>query len=287
MCSREKAGQETYDFLLVTTYVPVLGLCARSTIIVLLVHWLVFFLEVPWHAVAMVTACVVYVDAWMMRSHAMDSTCGCMCACALAMLTQPLKQRCLESTSTLLWLEDFAWSFVSTLEVVGSVSGMCVPLPFVLKIVLGGALAVLHVLGSCAAIGALEMVLRAVMFYVMCAVCVLCLKFTNVREAERKNYTSMIPHASMHVLYVHLYAALAGFLLVLGAHVRLVFEHRRKAPGADVEQQGPGLRRTERAAEKKPPGGREAAAPRDERAHGEYLELVRSLQAAKTAGGQQ
>ena len=283
MCSREKV--ETYDFLLVTTYVPVLWLCTRATITVLLVHWLVFFLEVPWHAVAMVTACVVYVDAWMMRSHSMDSTCGYMCACALALLTQPLKQRCPESASAMLWFEDLAWSFVATFEVVGSVSGIFVPLPFALKILIGGALAVFHVLGSCASTGALEMVLRAVLFYVMCAVCVLCLKFTNVREAERKNYTSMIPHACMHVFYVHLYAALAGFLLVLGAHVRLVFEHSRKGSGADVEQQGAGARRPERAAEpvpKKPPGG---AARSDE--GGKYLELVRSLQAAKAAGGAQ
>jgi len=31
---------EIYDFLLLTTYVPVIGLCARATIIVFLVHWL-------------------------------------------------------------------------------------------------------------------------------------------------------------------------------------------------------------------------------------------------------
>ncbi len=176
----------------------------------LLVHWLVFFLEVPWHAVAMVTVCVVYINVWMMRSHLMDSTCGYMCACALALLTQPLKQRCPESASVMLWFEDLAWSFVATFEVVGSVSCIFVPLQFALKILIGGALAVFHVLGSCASTGALEMVLRAVLFYGMCAVCVLCLKFTNVREAERKNYTSMIPHACMHVFYVHLYAALAG-----------------------------------------------------------------------------
>ena len=189
MCSREKV--ETYDFLLVTTYVPVLWLCTRATITVLLVHWLVFFLEVPWHAVAMVTACVVYVDAWMMRSHSMDSTCGYMCACALALLTQPLKQRCVESTGGFLWFEDSAWSFGLTFEVVSSVIGICIPV----------------------------MVLRAVIFYVMCAVSVMCLKFTNVRDAERRNYTSMIPHASMHVFYVHLYAALAGFLWCSGCTV--------------------------------------------------------------------
>ena len=67
-------------------------------------------------------------------------------------------------------------------------------------------------------IGALEMVLRPVIFYVMCAVSVMCLKFTNVRVAERRNYTSMIQHLLMHVFYVHLFEALAGFLLVIGVH---------------------------------------------------------------------
>ena len=283
MSSREKSATESYDFLLVTTYVPVIGLCARAMIIVLLVHWLVFFLDIPWHAVAMVTACLVFIDAWMIRSHGLDSVCGYMCMCALAMLTQPLKQRCAESTGAFLWFEDFAWSFVSTFEVMSSVNGMCIPVPFVLKISIGCALAVFHVLGSCASIGALEMVLRAVMFYVMCAVSVMCLKFTNVRDVERRNYTSMIPHASMHVFYVHLYAALAGFLLVLGMHARLVFEYSRKNPSADIEQpvHSPRVRR---ATEKKPVEWRqEAAGSRDDRE--EYAELVRKLHAAKAAGG--
>ena len=61
MSSREKSTTESYDFLLVTTYVRVIVLCARATIIVLLVHWLVFFLEIPWHAVAVVTACLVFI----------------------------------------------------------------------------------------------------------------------------------------------------------------------------------------------------------------------------------
>ncbi len=123
----------------------------------------------------------------------------------------------MESTGGFLWFEDFAWSFVSTFEVVSSVSGMCLPLLFVLKISIGCALAAFHVIGSCASIGSLEMVLCAVIFYVMCLVSLMCLKFTNVWDAERRNYTSMIPQVLMHVFYVHLYAALAGFLLVLGS----------------------------------------------------------------------
>jgi hypothetical protein len=172
-------------------------------------------------------------------------------------------------------------------EVVGSVIGIFFLLRFPLKILIGGILAVFHVLGSCASTGAIEMVLHAVLFYVMCEVCVICLKFTNVRETDRKNYMNMILHACIHVFYVHLYAAMAGFLLVLGAHVRLVFEHSCKGSVVNVEQQGPVAGRPECAAEmmmvpKKPPGG---AARSNE--HGEYLELVRSLQAAKAAGGVQ
>ena len=108
MSSREKSPTESYDFLLVTTYVLVIVLCARQMIIVLLVHWLVFYLEIPWHTVVMVTACLVFIDAWMMRSHGLDSVCGYMCMCALALLTQPLKQRCAESTGGFLWFEDKA-----------------------------------------------------------------------------------------------------------------------------------------------------------------------------------
>ena len=108
MSSREKSATESYDFLLVTTYVLVIVLCARQMIIVLLVHWLVFYLEIPWHTVVMVTACLVFIDAWMMRSHGLDSVCGYMCMCALALLTQPLKQRCAESTGRFLWFEDKA-----------------------------------------------------------------------------------------------------------------------------------------------------------------------------------
>ena len=231
----------------------------------------------------MVTACLVFIDAWMMRSHGLDSVCGYMCMCALALLTQPLKQWCAESTGGFLWFEDFAWSFVSTFEVVSSVSGMCLPVPFVLKISIGCALAVFHVIGSCASIGALEMVLRAVIFYVMCAVSLMCLKFTNVRDAERRNYTSMIPHASMHVFYVHLYAALAGFLLVLGVHGRLVFEYGRRSASADIEQPAHSPR-PRRGAEKKTVEWRqEAAGSRDDR--DEYSELVRKLHAAKAASG--
>ncbi len=93
-----------------------------------------------------------------------------------------------------------------------------------------------HVLGSCASIGALEMVLRAVIFYVMCAVSVMCLKFTNVRDAERRNYTSMIPHASMHVFYVQSLRSTSRFPLVLRVHGRLVFEYSRRSSSADIEQ---------------------------------------------------
>jgi hypothetical protein len=143
------------------------------------------------------------------------------------------------------------------------------------------ALAVFHVLGSCESIRALEMVLSAVIFYVMCDVSVMCLKFTNVRDEELRNYTSMIPHALMHVFYVYLYASLAGFLLVLGVHCRLVFEYSQRSSSADIEQTVHSPRPRLWTEKKTVEWRQEEVCSRDDR--DEYSELVRKLHAAKGA----
>ena len=66
MASLSRAA-EAHDLLLVTTYVPVLTLCARATALVLAVHWLVHGLESPAHVVAAATAAAAYADALAAR----------------------------------------------------------------------------------------------------------------------------------------------------------------------------------------------------------------------------
>jgi hypothetical protein len=285
--SMRERGAESYDFLLVTTYVPVISLCVRAVGFIFLINWLVLKLWLPWHVVVVFTASFVYVDAWTVASHSLDRTCGYLCVCALAVLAQPAQagKTCTEGASLFLWCENFIWSFISTFEVISCVSGMRVALPSIAKVLIGSVLALLHAWGACGHPGVLEMMCRAVVFYVMCAVAVMCLKFTHVREIERKNYMTMIPHAYTHVFFVHLYAMVASILFVLGVYVRLVVKSTQSAPGADIEQAKPDTAKrvdtthVKRTAEKR----HESVGSREER--DEHSELLRKLVAAKAASG--
>jgi hypothetical protein len=282
------SGVESYDFLLVTTYVPVISLCVRAIGFIFLINWLALKLWLPWHVVVVFTASVVYVDAWTMASHSLDRTCGYLCVCALAVLAQPHaagKSACTEGASLFLWCENFIWSFLSTFEVISCVSGMRVVVPSIAKVLLGSVLALLHAWGACAHPGVLEMMCRAVVFYVMCAIALMCLKFTHVRENERKNYMTMIPHAYTHVLFVHLYAMLASVIFVLSVYVRLVVQSMQGAPSADIEQaqthtaKRVDVTHVKRTADKR----HESGSSREERE--EHSELLRKLVAAKAASG--
>jgi hypothetical protein len=107
------------------------------------------------------------------------------------------------------------------------------------------------------------MMCRAVVFYVMCAVALMCSKFTHVREIERKNYMTF----------------------VLSVYVRLVVQSTQSAPGADTEQAKPDtakrldITHVKRTAEKR----HESVSSREER--DENSELLRKLIAAKAANG--
>jgi uncharacterized membrane protein len=140
---------------------------------------------------------------------------------------------------------------------------MRVAVPSIAKVLIGSVLALLHAWGTCGRPGVLEMMCRAVVFYVMCAVALMCSKFTHVREIERKNYMTMIPHAYTHVFFVHLYAMIASVLFVLSVYVRLVVQSTQSAPGADKRH--------------------ESVSSREER--DENSELLRKLIAAKAANG--
>ena len=107
MASLSRAA-EAHDLLLVTTYVPVLTLCARATALVLAVHWLVHGLESPAHVVAAATAAAAYADALAARGpsgalsagsaapapSAIDAACGFLAPVAFALVAQPTRASC-------------------------------------------------------------------------------------------------------------------------------------------------------------------------------------------------
>jgi len=288
------------DLLLVTTYVPVLSVCARAALLVLGVQALVHVLETPAHVVAAAVAAAAYLDALgapaafvasaatgasgVLAAHgsagastaaasaasaasaataasaaALDAACGYLAPVAFALVAQPPHARCVaagppapaappgldalaappgldalaapaapaplapaDPAAAFRWLADFVWSFAATFEVAAAAAGLRVPAPPALRLLTALGLALVHVALACEPLAPAEMALRAVLFYVQCAVCALCGRFTLAREYERRVHA----HAALFVLFVHIYAALAGFLIVVGVHVRFIFHHR-------------------------------------------------------------
>jgi len=148
------------------------------------------------------------------------------------------------------------------------------------------------------------MALRAVLFYTQCAVCILCARFTN-----HQHHTAHA-HAALHLLFVHSYAAVAGFLIVLGVHVRFILRARcaanddpeRPAAGPSGAFAGPSgplhaatgpsgalhahaHPRPERRPRPAPAEAPRAAEPPRAADRDDYTDLVRKLQAAKAASG--
>jgi hypothetical protein len=346
MASLSRAA-EAHDLLLVTTYVPVLTLCARATALVLAVHWLVHGLESPAHVVAAATAAAAYADALAARGpsgalsagsaapapSAIDAACGFLAPVAFALVAQPTRASCgpdppdppaaatgpsgalaaaappgalaaapaPAAHAAFRWLADFLWSFAATFDIAAGASGLRVPAPPALKLVTAVAFALVHVVLACAPLQALEMALRAVLFYTQCAVCILCARFTN------HQHHAAHAHAALHLLFVHSYAAVAGFLIVLGVHVRFILRARCAAPD-DPERpaaHASAAAHTPYAAhaahahaahahaaharpERRPrpelrPAPAEAARAAPDR--DDYADLVRKLQAAKAASG--
>jgi hypothetical protein len=316
MAAHGRAPADSQDLLLVTTYVPVLTLCARATLLVLAVHWLVHGLASPPHVVAAAAAAAAYVDALAAAPAvgAVDAVSGFLAPVAFALVAQPARAACAPTpfspepalaapalaapapeppafdappaaraapapAAAFRWIADFLWSFAATSDVAAGAAGLRVPAPPALKLFAAVAFALVHVALACAPLPALEMALRAVLFYTQCAVCTLCARFTLARDAERRAHAAHA-HAALHLLFVHSYAALAGFLIVLGVHVRFILRAAPDDPEARPEPRGPPPPAHAAPARRPRP---EAAARAPERE--DYADLVRKLQAAKAASG--
>jgi hypothetical protein len=92
-----------------------------------------------------------------------------------------------------LMIINLVWSTLISAEVMGSVSGVRVHMPLQGKTVIDCAFASAHVLVGCASVGIFEMLVRAVLFYVLCSLVILCAPFAPPPDRSS-------PHANSFVL---------------------------------------------------------------------------------------
>jgi hypothetical protein len=252
---RHERGSEAmlHDFALVTTYLPILGLTLRAGMLVAAMYWLMYTLRVPFAAVIILSASVVYVDALFLRSP-LDCASGHLCLAALAVITQQHARECSDAATVALWVCDILWSACTSAEAVGCVSMLRAHVPAYVKVIAVCAFASMHVLLSCAAASMLEMLVRAGLFYVLCSLMVLCAPFAP--PPDRTSCSAL--HVCAPLLFVHAYPTLASVILLVGAHARLVYNSMNKRGpndgGATIKQS-------------------------------EYSDLAAKLQAAKRAQG--
>lgn len=259
-----------HDFALVTTYLPILGLTLRAALLVSFVYWCMHSAALSFPGVIMLTASIVYLDSMLMRSHT-DMASGHLCLCALAVLTQQSARPCSDGGMLAMMGIDLVWSTLVSAEMVGNISGVRMHLPPHSKALIACAFASAHVLVGCSSIAFFEMLMRAVLFYVLCAIVILCAPFVppSAQPGSERSACSVL-HLCAPVLFVHLYPTIASVLVVVGSHTRLIYTsmHRRKQDSGKAE----------------PASDNRGVSPRVGKSS-EYSELAVVLAAAKRAHG--
>lgn len=264
-----------HDFALVTTYLPVLGLTLRAALLVSFVYWCMYSAALTFPGVIMLTASIVYLDSMLMRSHT-DMASGHLCLCALAVLTQQSARQCSDGGFLAMMVIDLVWSTLVSADMVGSISGVRVHLSPQSKALLACAFASAHVLVGCSSIAFFEMLMRAVLFYVLCAIVILCAPFVPAAHSGSERCACSVLHLCAPVLFVHLYPTIASVLVVVVSHARLIYSsmHRRKQesgkaePASDTRGVSPRVGKSSEYSE-----------------YSEYSELAVKLAAAKRAHG--
>jgi hypothetical protein len=209
-----------HDFVLVTTYLPILGLTVRAKTLVCLIYSCLYTFRIPMAGVMMLCASLVYIDALLLSSH-LDKSSGHLTLVALAVLTQQHARECSDAGAVALLISDLAWSVCTSAEVCSSVSSWRVHLPMTLKVVGACVCACSHIILACAPASMLEMIGRAVLFYVLCSLVVLCAPFFPSQERS----VHYVLFVCAPVLFVHAYLVVASVLLLVGTHARLVYQN--------------------------------------------------------------
>lgn len=226
----DKASESAiHDFALVTTYLPILGLTVRGKALVCFLYWCLYTVRTPVSGIIMVCASIVYVDALLLTSH-LDKACGHLSLVALAVLAQQNTRECSDASVVALLVCDLLWSVCTSAEACNAVSSMRIHVPTIVKVLAACTFACAHVLLACVPASMLEMLVRAVLFYVLCSLVVLCAPFAPTHDRSTLGVLLMCAP----VLFVHAYLAVAGVLLLVGTHARLIYSN---VCGADAKRQ--------------------------------------------------
>ena len=214
-----------FDFSLVTTYLPILSLCFRAGCLVALIYTSKDILSMPGPTLLMLTACLLFLDAWLNRNNVFDATCGHLYICGLALMTQPTKiEVCSDSVQVALWLIDLIWCLLSSFEICCIAWDIRLKIHIIVKVFMVQALGIAHVLFQCgpsAKVTALEMVLRVLVYYLLASIVILSAPF--MKGLDWNHFKIWVPMVCMHFLFAHMYPLIANALVFTVIHIRVLY----------------------------------------------------------------
>ena len=214
-----------FDFSLVTTYLPILSLCFRASSLVGLIYVSKDTLSLPAPTLLMLTACLLFLDAWVNRNNVFDVTCGHLYICGLALMIQHTEvQPCTDAVQIALWLVDFAWCLLSSFEVCCCAWDIRLKIHIIIKILLVQILAIAHVIltcGSSAQVTVVEMLLRVLVYYMLASIVILSGPF--MKGLDWNYFKIWVPMICMHFLFAHVYPLIANVFVFTIIHIRVLY----------------------------------------------------------------
>ena len=246
--------EEELNFQLVSTYVPLVLLLARSVLLLTAAQFVAEPLE-EHGALMLVLVVAVYFDAHVFRHNRLNQACGFLCPVALCVLQGRLRR--VDGCDTTfaqvaLWAVDMVWAISCT----SYVAIVCYKGYFVVRVVYAAATwavcAILHTMASCVPLDVHHQIVRTVLYYLACTL-FFYFRYTATclerGSRDRSCYQQSVLHIFLHVFYVQHYVLLGSVVMasiVFGAayYVR-ISGHGQWLPPARAGKSEPAPHKTD------------------------------------------
>ena len=264
MASNEDSASDV-DFQLVTTYILVLMLLARSGLLVVVVN--VCQRAVTWpSSLFVLVVVVVYFDAYLFRAQKLNWVCDFLAPVALSayVSTRAPRTHCTGlQVVAMHWAVDLCWAVSSNFFLSSRALRLRIPVDVVTASMAWAACLVAHAILACSHTTSAEVVCRVVCYYVSCMIHYYSTSFVD--SIDRNALAFSVMHVSLHMMFVEEYVLLGSSLVFAFLYARIYYEGLLHSPVGGMDLPAPAKRSAT------PSCGAPA----------EPLELIRELRAAQ------
>jgi hypothetical protein len=237
--SSDDSRDDAFDLNLVRSYLPLLVLMLRSTVLVCVTLALAPLLGD--HCIFALLCVVVYFDAVTFWRDSLNRAAGFLMPSAFVVYVNlrgaepwPVDTRCLRTVQVIpYWAADVAWAASSSVVFVS----LCMRVPLRLRMVYVAVtwsfMALTHILLGCLrAYSPPELVSRLVLYYISCAF--FFLSSMVLPGTDRNAHTFTVVHVNMHVLFVEAYVLAVSVCISVVAYACLYYQYNSRAAPESV-----------------------------------------------------